>query len=422
MASTKTATPKKATPKKATPKKATPKKATPKNATPKNATLDKRASDTKKATPKKATPKNKRASDTTKGAASQSATELPPRPDWATKLPDADGLLPVPDAKKKTVSAALGSLDRRHSIVRKVGMNAVASRAGTWGLHRQLSVRDGEGPEVRRLLEVLASEGLPIVGLELGYPEGMGPGTPAALAAILEHALSTSAAEHLERLQLVTSVPVDTAVATALAAAMRWMPRLRELDLRGRGGSVLEVLRAAPPLTSLALVSVGVGRAELAELARSPRMADLRTLVLHHLDADSTFVREVVESSTALERIDLSPKLLLPTDWACVASLDGLRDLGLRFPNDETIEALSNAAFVPRLERLRLSDAKIDLPTAKRLAARGLPVLRHLELKHCDIRDAALQILVDAAPTLTTLGIPSTTRPQAWAKRGRTVL
>ena len=60
--------------------------------------------------------------------------------------------------------------------------------------------------------------------------------------------------------------------------------------------------------------------------------------------------------------------------------------------------------------------------TAKRLAARGLPLLRHLELKHCDIRETALRILVDAAPTPTTLGIPSTTRPQTWAKRGRTVL
>jgi hypothetical protein len=133
-------------------------------------------------------------------------------------------------------------------------------------------------------------------------------------------------------------------------------------------------------------------------------------------------MRLLVARHARLERVELSPKLLLPSDWTSVASLEVLRELRLRFPNDETMKAIAQAAFLPRLTRLELRDATIDLATAKRLAAHGLPVLERLDLKSCEISEAALRILVDAAPALTTLGIPSSTRPQTWARRGRTVL
>jgi hypothetical protein len=408
QAGTRAASSKKASPKKASLKKASP-KASPKKASPKKASP-------KKASPKKASPK---ASAT---PIAQRVARADALPAWATKAPDAAGLLPVPDAKRKALAAALGPLDRQYGIVRKVGMVAVAGPTRIWGLHRQLSVSDGEGSALARVLEVLAREALPLTGLELWYPEAMVGGTPAALASILEQVLSTKAAQHLERFTLVSTVAIEGPASATLASRLGALSGLRALDLRGRGGTVVEPIRAFPPLTSLALVSVGVGAVELAELARSPGLGGLQSLVLEHVESDAASMRLLVARHARLERVELSPKLLLPSDWTSVASLEVLRELRLRFPNDETMKAIAQAAFLPRLTRLELRDATIDLATAKRLAAHGLPVLERLDLKSCEISEAALRILVDAAPALTTLGIPSSTRPQTWARRGRTVL
>ena len=234
--------------------------------------------------------------------------------------------------------------------------------------------------------------------------------------------LGSSTSRHLERLRIVTSVPMDASVARALVDVMPLLSGLAELDLRGRGGSVLEVLRAAPALASLSLVGVGVGASEIAELARAPRLAGLSGLTLEHVEADAEAIRELLASKPSLERLALSPKLLLPMDYRAVASLERLRELRLRFPDEATMVALAHAPFVPHLASLELRDATITPDIAKALAARGLPVLARLDLKHCSASDQALSILVDAAPALGTLGIPSSTRPQRWAKRGRTVL
>ena len=151
--------------KKVSTKKASPKKVSPKNASPKKTSP-------KKASPKKAIPKKApvalapgQIAETKPGPVTTESRDLAPA--WATKPPDASGSLPVPDAKKKSLSTALGRLDRRFAIVRKVGMSATRSRAGTWGLDRQLSADDGGGRDVRRVLDVLAAQELPLISLEL---------------------------------------------------------------------------------------------------------------------------------------------------------------------------------------------------------------------------------------------------------------
>lgn len=399
------------------------KAARPAKAEPAKAAKPTKAKPAKATEPAKATPA--KAKPTTPAKATKPAqVDAPPSglPSWAGKPPDAAGLLPIPDAKKKALAAALGPLDRAFGIVRKVGMAAFAGRAGVWGLGRQVSVDEGRGGDLARLLEVLDREQLPLLGLELWYPAQMGRGTSSALAAIVEAGLRTAAARHLERLSLVTNVELDPALAGSLASAVGGMKGLRELDLRGRGGVVTDVVRAGPGLEALTLVSVTSGPAELAALARAPQLAALRALSLQHVEAEAGAIAELVSSMSGLERLELSRGLLLPADFSFVASLARLRELQLRFADEKTVDAIAGAAFVPQLRRLALSDTKIDHATAKRLAARGLPGLETLSLKHCEVSEPALRVLVDAAPALTTLGIPSTTRPQTWAKRGRTVL
>lgn len=84
--------------------------------------------------------------------------------------------------------------------------------------------------------------------------------------------------------------------------------------------------------------------------------------------------------------------------------------------------AIADAGFTPRLERLELHDCRIDARVAKRLAARGLLPLERPIVRRAEMSDAALRIIVDAAPRLKELGVPRTSLPGTWSRRGRTVL
>ncbi len=345
-------------------------------------------------------------------------------PSWATKKP-TDGFLPVPDKLKAAIAKALGPLDRRYAITHSVRMGAVLAPPSTWGLHRMLSVNDGAGPEVARVIDVLAQHELPLIAADFWYPSSsQGEGTAEAAAAIFEAALAPSSVSHLRRLTvLLHRVRLEAPVARALAGAVARMTLLEVLGLNASGGAgALTVVAAAPPLHVLELNDLGA--AELRSLAVLPAVERLASLTLRGIDADDAAVATLLDAPWAkrLGSLELARKALVASDYRAVAGLDALTSLNLRFPDEATVAAIADADFVPQLERLELHDCRIDARIAKRLAARGLPKLQRLFVKRAEMSDAALRYLVDAAPGLKELGIPRTSLPKTWAKRGRTVL
>jgi hypothetical protein len=345
-------------------------------------------------------------------------------PSWATKKP-ADGLLPVPGKLRDAIAKALGPLDRRYSVTYAARMNAVLAPPSTWGLHRMLSVGDGAGPEVARVLEVLAQHDLPLIAADFWYPSStQSEGTVEAAAAIFEAALRPPSVATLRRLTVLLSrVRLEAPIARALAGAVARMPSLEVLGLNASGGpGALTVVAASPPLRALELNDLGAS--ELRSLALLPAVEGLGSLTLRRVDADDAAIAALLEAPWAkrLCSLALSRMALVGSDYRAVAGLDALTSLSLRFPDDATVAAIANAEFTPRLERLELHDCRIDARLAKRLAARGLPRLERLIVKHAQMSDAALRIVVDAAPRLKELGIPKTSLPGAWSKRGRTLL
>lgn len=345
----------------------------------------------------------------------------PALPSWATKKPEGE-VLPVPTKLKDAIAKALGPLDRRYGITQSVGMNAMATRQG-WGLHRTLSVEDGAGPELAKVWDVLAAHELPLLAADFWYPSEGTPSVDGA-AAIFDAALASPNAARLIRLTvLLQRLAIEPPIADALARAVARMPVLEVLGLNARGGAgALRVVEACGPLDTLELCDLAAR--ELSTLATLPALSRLRALALKGTDADDASIAALLGTPWAaqLHSLELSKKMLLPADYRSVAALGALTSLNLRFPDDATIAAIADASFVPSLTRLELHDCRIELPVARRLAARGLPQLTRLVLKHAEISDAALKLIVDAAPHLSELGIPNTTRPQPWAKRGRMVL
>lgn len=345
-------------------------------------------------------------------------------PSWATKKPE-EGLLPVPNKLRDAVAKALGPLDRRYAITHKVRMSAVRAPPSTWGLHRMISVVDGAGPEVARVFEVLAEHELPLIAADFWYPSStQGEGSVEAAAAIFEAALAPPSVALLRRLTvLLHRVRLEAPVSLSLSRAVARMPSLDFLGLNAGGGpGALAVAAACPPLHTLALNDLGA--AELRSLALLPAVQGLASLTLRSVDADDAAIATLLGSPWAkrLGALELGRKALVGSDYRAVAGLGALTSLSLRFPDDATVAAMAGADFVSRLERLELHDCRIDARLAKRLAAGGLPKLERLYLKRAEVSDAALRALVDAAPRLKELGIPRTTTPQAWSKRGRTVL
>ncbi len=345
-------------------------------------------------------------------------------PSWATKKP-ADGFLPVPTKLTTAIAKALGPLDRRYAVTRSVRMGAVLAPPSTWGLHRMLSVADGAGPEVARVFDLLAQYELPLIDADFWYPSpAQGEGTAQAAAAIFEAALAPSSVALLRRLTvLLHRVRLEAPVAHALAGAVARMPLLEVLGLNASGGSgALTVAAACPPLRGLELNDLGA--AELRSLAGLPAVERLTSLTLRSVDADDAAIATLLGAPWAkrLCTLELSRKALAGSDLRAVAGLGALTSLNLRFPDEATVAAIADADFVPRLERLDLHDCRIDARVAKRLAARGLPKLKRLFVKRVEMSDAALRILVDAAPGLKELGIPKTSLPKTWSRRGRTVL
>jgi len=345
-------------------------------------------------------------------------------PSWTTKKP-ADGFLPVPGKLRDAIAKTLGPLDRRYAVTSAARMNAVLSPPSTWGLHRMLSVDDGAGPEVARVFEVLAQHELPLIATDFWYPGStQGEGTVEAAAAIFEAALRPPSVAFLRRLTvLLHRVRLEAPVARALAGAVARMPSLEVLGLNASGGpGALTVVAASPPLRTLELNDLGAS--ELRSLALLPAVERLTSLALRGVDADDAAIATLLGATWAkgLCSLELGRKALLGSDYRAVAELGALTSLKLRFPDDATMAAIADADFTPRLERLELHDCRIDARLAKRLAARGLPQLERLIVKHAEMSDAALRIVVDAAPRLKELGIPRTSLPKTWSKRGRTVL
>ncbi|MDP3278304.1 MAG: hypothetical protein Q8Q09_24160 [Deltaproteobacteria bacterium] len=351
-------------------------------------------------------------------------TEDDPLPVWAVKKPDAEGALPVPTKLAAAISVGLGPSNRKHSLIPKFAMRAMREGTGPWGLERQLQVSDGEGPEVARILEVFAEHGLPLVALSLWYAGTDAPASAAQAGALLEAALAPRCVELMHKLMvLLEGVRLDAAAARALSSAVGRMPRLRSLEVNARGPGAAAILSAAPRLRSLKLAQVPTG--DLESVARAPSLRDLESLDVC-LEADDPGVARFLDSpwASGVSALRLSRQDVRPAAYPGVAALSSLRSLELLHVNREGMAAIADASFVPQLEKLKLYDAQFDDAIAAQMAARGLPALRELNLKHgCSITAVGLDHLVRAAPALKLLECPAGLKVRAgWVKRGRVIL
>lgn len=343
-----------------------------------------------------------------------------PLPSWATRKP-VGGFLPVPGKLRDAISRELGPLDRQYNVTYSVRMNAVPAPPSTWGLHRMIAVDDGGGPDVARVFEALARHGLPLVAADFWYPSSAQPaGSVEAAAEVFAAALAPPSVALLRHLTvLLHRVRLEAPVARALAAAVARMPALDTLGLNASGGAgALAVVAACAPLGSLELNDLGA--AELRALAGLPAVGALTSLALWAIEDDGAAVAALLGAPWArrLRSLALGSRAAVGSDYRAVAGLPALTSLNLRAPDEPTLATIAEAPFLPQLEGLELHDCRIDLPLARRLAARGLPRLRRLRVKRVEVRDSALRVLVDAAPHLKELGIPRTTTPQAWSGRG----
>lgn len=321
----------------------------------------------------------------------------------------------VPGKVLAKAKAALGPLAKRFPLLYP------GSVLVDGGLDRSLTVGDGEGPDVAKVLTALDAHDLPLVSLRLTYPNitTQTPGTSAGAAAMLKAALAPAAVAKLRRLAIqLHKTELTSAASKTIAAAVKRMPHLRDLAIVCAKGTFAPIIAAAPPLHSLRLEPL----TELA-LNKAKALAALERLDVRVTATDAQ-IATFLAPFKSLTELRLGRTDASPVSYRGVAKLAGLTSLELHRVDKAGVAAVAAAPFVPALCRLHLYDAALDDALAKQLAKQGLPALEYLNVKfHVPVKLAGLDAIVKAAPKLMHIEVPGHVKvPASWKKRGRTIL